>query len=304
MQTDAGRPDPGDAPEAEAVPAQPGPDAPGWRARLTTLIQDRRFERTIISLIALNAVILGLETSAGAMAVAGDVLRAADRLILAIFVVELGLRLAAYGWRFFRDPWSLFDFIVVAIALVPASGPFSVLRALRALRALRLISAAPRMRRVVQALLAAIPGLGSIIALLALLFYVGGVIVTKLFGAGFPDWFGTLPRSMFSLFQIMTLESWSMGIVRPVMETFPYAWLFFVPFILVTTFVMLNLFIAVIVSAMHMQHEDDQEKITAEIAETAHDEREAILEELKNLRAEVRTLQQLVAAQQQDAAPR
>ena len=282
-------------PQAEqtgrALPeAAPEPAARSFRQRLLALVSDRRFERTIITLIAINAIILGLETSQEIMAEAGDVLRTLDRLILAVFVIEILMRLVAHGWRFFRDPWSLFDLTVVAIALVPASGPFAVLRALRALRVLRLISTAPRMRRVVYALLAAIPGLGSIIALLALFFYVGAVIATKMFGADFPEWFGSLWRSMFSLFQIMTLESWSMGIVRPVMEVHAFAWLFFVPFILMTTFVVLNLFIAVIVNAMQSQHESDEAEANAELAAEAHDEREAILAELKALRREVSAL--------------
>ena len=293
-----GEPTADGGPRTDGAPGAGG--AAPWRERLAGLVRDRRFERTIIALIALNAIILGLETSPAVMDRVGGLLLALDRIILAVFVIEIGLRLAAFGWRFFRDPWSLFDFVVVAIALVPATGPFSVLRALRALRALRLISTAPRMRRVVQALLAAIPGLGSIIALLALLFYVGAVIVTKLFGAAFPEWFGTLPRSAFSLFQIMTLESWSMGIVRPVMEVFPYAWLFFVTFILTTTFVMLNLFIAVIVNAMHLQHEEDEKEADAALAETAHDEREAILRELRDLRAEVKALHRSLESRQRD----
>ena len=122
------------------------------------------------------------------------------------------------------------------------------------------------------------------------------MIVTNLFGADFPDWFGSLWRSMFSLFQIMTLESWSMGIVRPVMEVHAFAWLFFVPFILMTTFVVLNLFIAVIVNAMQSQHEQDEAEANAELAAEAHDEREAILAELKGLRSEVQALKGLVAA--------
>lgn len=264
-----------------------------WRARLAELVRHPRFEHSIIALIAVNAVILGLETAPEVMASAGAFLTTLDRIILAVFVVELALRMAAFGWRFFRDPWSVFDLTVVAIALMPAAGPFAVLRALRALRALRLISAAPRMRRVVQALLTAIPGLGSIIALLGLLFYVAGVIATKLFGGAFPDWFGSLPHSLYSLFQIMTLESWSMGIVRPVMEVFPYAWMFFVPFILLTTFVMLNLFIAVIVNAMQSQHQEEQDQAVAEIAGEAHSEREAILAELRGLGAEIRALREL-----------
>ena len=145
-----------------------------------------------------------------AAATAGPMLIAIDRTILAVFVVEIALRIAAHGWRFFRDPWRILDFIVVAIALVPASGQFSVLPALRILSPLTLLSTVPTLRRVVPALLSAIPGLGAIIALLSLIFYVSAVMATKLFGASFPDWFGTIGESLYSLFQIMTLESWSM----------------------------------------------------------------------------------------------
>jgi len=160
--------------------------------------------------------------------------------------------------RFFRDPWSVFDFLVVAIALVPASGQLAVLRALRVLRVLRILTIVPSMRRVVGGLLAAIPGLASIGMVLALVFYVFAVITTNLFGGAFPDWFGTLGRSLYTLFQVMTLESWSMGISRPVMEVYPYAWIFFIPFILIATFTMLNLFIGVIVSAMQSFSDDDK----------------------------------------------
>ena len=115
----------------------------------------------------------------------------------------------------------------------------------------------PSMRRVVGALLAAIPGLGSIALVLLIIYYVFAVIATNLFSAAYPEWFGTLGRSLYTLFQIMTLESWSMGISRPVMEEFPYAWAFFIPFILVATFTMLNLFIAIIVNAMQNYSESE-----------------------------------------------
>ena len=204
----------------------------------------------VLGLIILNAVVLGLETSDTLMARHGGWLRMLDQAMLSVFVLEIGLRIIAWRGAFFRDPWSVFDFVVVGIALVPASGPFAVLRALRVLRVLRVLTIVPSMRRVIGGLLAALPGLGSIAMVLLLVYYVFGVIATQLFGDQFPQWFGTLGRSLYSLFQIMTLESWSMGIVRPLMEVFPYAWMFFIPFILVATFTMLNLFIGVIVSAM------------------------------------------------------
>ncbi|MBF0220379.1 MAG: ion transporter, partial [Gammaproteobacteria bacterium] len=218
--------------------------------RLQAFIEHPHVQRGIIVLILINAVTLGLETSPAVMNQAGSIIQAIDTLILMLFVVEITLRIIAYRYNFWKDPWSLFDFTVVAIALIPATGPFAVLRALRVLRVLRLLTMVPSMRRVVGALLAAIPGLGSIGVMLLIFYYVFAVIATNLFAATHPEWFGTLGDSLYTLFQIMTLESWSMGIVRPVMETFPYAWVFFIPFILVATFTMLNLFVAIIVSAM------------------------------------------------------
>jgi voltage-gated sodium channel len=194
--------------------------------------------------------------------------------------------MAVYRTHFFRDPWRVFDLVVVAIALMPATGSLSVLRALRILRVLRLVSMVPSLRRVVGGLVAALPGMGSIMLLLTLVFYVFSVMATKLFGAAFPDWFGTIALSAYTLFQVMTLESWSMGIVRPVMEAFPYAWLFFIPFIVCTTFTVLNLFIGIIVSAMQAEHD---EAATAE-RQALQGEQEVILAEIRALREEMKAL--------------
>lgn len=211
------------------------------RGRAGAWIESEGIQRLITALILINAVTLGMETSPSLMAQFGAVLMFVDRLILTIFVIEIATKLVAQGLGFFRNPWNLFDFLVVGIALVPASGPLAVLRALRVLRVLRLISVVPRLRFVVEALLHAVPGISSIALLMLILFYVFGVMATGLFGAQFPDWFGGIDRSMYTLFQVMTLESWSMGIVRPLMERYPYAWLFFIPFILIATFTILNL---------------------------------------------------------------
>ena len=269
------------------------PRQPGWRGRCQDVLESARFQHAITVLIVINAVTLGLETSAAAMAAAGGLLVALDRLILAVYVAELAAKLVVYRSRFHKDPWNVFDFVVVGIALVPATGSLSVLRAFRVLRVLRLVSAVPSMRRVVAALLRAIPGMGSIIALLALVFYVFAVIATKLYGATFPQWFGTVGESFYSLFQIMTLESWSMGIVRPVMEVYPLAWVFFLPFILVTSFTVLNLFIGIIVDSMQSQHDAEREEdraAEAALIADAHADRAAILAELRALRSEVATL--------------
>lgn len=264
----------------------------GVRVTLRRLTDSPRFQNAIIVLIAFNAVTLGLETSDAVMARAGGLLVAVDRVLLAIFAFEILARIIAHGAGFFRDPWSIFDFVVVGVAVVPATENFSVLRALRVLRVLRLASVVPRMRRVVEALLSALPGLGSVVAILGLIFYVAGVMATHIFGDQFPQWFGTLGRSVYSLFQIMTLESWSMGIVRPVMEVYPYAWAFFVTFILISTFTMLNLFIAVVVNAMQSRYHE----VEAEQAQAAHHERAKLLEELQSLRTEVRELRAELAS--------
>lgn len=273
------------------TPSAPATPSASFRSRVASLLERDGFDRTILALIIINAVILGLQTSPGIMASHGALLGAVDQAILAVFVVELAARMFAYRGAFFRDPWSLFDLAVVAIALVPDTGQFAVLRALRVLRVLRVLTIVPSMRRVVGGLLAAIPGLASIGMVLALVFYVFAVITTNLFGQDFPEWFGTLGRSLYTLFQVMTLESWSMGIVRPVMEVYPYAWAFFVPFILIATFTMLNLFIGVIVSAM--QSFTDHDKVeTIGAVEAAREHIEADLHsEVRALRDEIRELQ-------------
>jgi voltage-gated sodium channel len=258
------------------------------RKKLAVLIAHPRFEPAILVLIIINSFILALETSPAIMARTGGFLGILDKTILGLFVLELAARMSVDFKGFWRNPWRIFDFLVVIIALVPATGPLSVLRALRILRVLRLLTSVPAMRRVVAGLLGAVPGLSSIVLLIGLIFFVFSVISTKLFAASFPEWFGSLGASSYTLFQIMTLESWSMGIVRPVMEVYPLAWLLFVPFIIITAFTVLNLFIGVIVDAMQSEHEaearDDRGLM---IASNEH-----ILEEIRRLHKEVGELKQ------------
>jgi voltage-gated sodium channel len=265
----------------------PQHSSPTWRARLAQRVESPVFQRSLIALIIVNAVILGLETSPTVMGRWGPLLLDLDRVILSIFVVEIALRLIAHGPRFFRDPWSVFDFTVVAISLVPAAGPLAVLRALRVLRVLRLLTLAPNMRRVVGGLLRAVPGLTSVFGVMMIIFYVSAVIATKLFGERFPEWFGSLGASGYTLFQVMTLESWSMGIARPVIEAFPHAWIFFLVFILVSTFTMLNLFIAVIVNAIQSEELADANVVPRHedpAAASVKAELAAVREELAGLR--------------------
>ena len=261
----------------------------GWLAAVKRIIETPLWERTVTALVVLNAATLGLETSATVVSRVGPLLSFVDNAILAIFVVEIVARIVVYGRAFWRDPWSVFDFFIVGVALMPATGSFSVLRALRVIRLLRLISTVKSIRRVVTGLLSAIPSMGAVIALLSLIFYVFSVMATKLYGAHYPNLFGTIGTigtSAFSLFQVMTLEGWAAEIVRPVMEKHPWAWVFFIVFILITSFAVLNLFIGIIVDSMQREHQaegnEDRARSDANV--------DTILAEVRLLRSEVAAL--------------
>ncbi|HQR86309.1 MAG: hypothetical protein B7Y59_03030 [Burkholderiales bacterium 35-55-47] len=252
-----------------------------WRQAVQAVVMHRKVQLFLIGLILLNAALMGLETSPSMVAEYGTWLTLADEIILFIFVAEIAALLFVRRLSFFKDPWSVFDFIVIAIALVPASGPFAVMRALRVLRVLRLFTKVPSLQKVIAGLFAAIPGLSSVGMVMGLIFYVSGVLATNLFAQDFPETFGTLGLSLYTLFQVMTGDGWSDSVARPIMEVFPYAWIFFVIFILISTFVILNLFIAVIVDASN--HE-------AEAAARA--ERDGLRERLDRLLIEVKDIKQ------------
>ncbi len=268
------------------------------RARIARLVMSPLFQRSVVALILLNAVTLGLETSDAVMAEWGGVLHALDRALLVLFTAELALRIYAFRGRFLRDPWGVFDLIVVAISWAPESGPLAVLRALRILRVLRLVSVVPSLRNVVEAMLAALPGMGSIVLLMGLIFYVFAVMSVKLFGEAMPEQFGHLGAAFFTLFQLMTLDDWA-NIVKPAMEASPWALLFFMPFILIATFIVLNLFIGVIVESIQALR-DHRESADARAAQAASDaarseahlDAQALMAELRALRAEVRALRE------------
>lgn len=262
---------------------------------LKAIVMHPHTERAIMILIVINAIILGLETSPSVTGMYSAVLLWLDHIILWIFVAEILARMFVQRRAFFRDAWNIFDFFVIAIALIPATGPLQVLRALRILRVLRLITVVPSLKRVVGGLIGALPGMGSVVGLLVLIFYVFAVMATKLFGEDFPNYFGSLTTSIFTLFQIMTLEGWAAEIVRPVMEKYPYAWLFFIPYIVVTTFAVLNLFIGIVVSAMQSEHEAEE----AEKKKREKAEEQPLLEELRALRTEVAMLRREIAARQE-----
>ena len=254
--------------------------------KLGVIVESDLVQKIIIGLILLNAVTLGLETNSVLMKEYGQQISFLDNCILSIFVIEILIKLGYRKLSFFKDGWNIFDFIIIGIALAPTTGSLSVLRTLRIFRAMRLLSVVPSMKKVTQALLSAIPGILSVGSIILLIFYVSAVLATNFFGDDFDTWFGNIGRSMFSLFQIMTLESWSMGIVRPVMELFPWAWTFFVPFILVTSFAVLNLFIGIIVDAMQSQNTEKENSATE--AKLKHEA--SLQKEMSLLRKEIKEL--------------
>ncbi len=258
--------------------------------KVALFIETKLFSYGIVFLILTNAVILGLETDKEIYGAYGTILRSIDTILLSMFTIEIALKLFVYRTKFFQSGWNIFDFSIVAIAWFPASGALSVLRAFRILRVLRLISVLPQMRRVISALGHSIPGMMSVLGILILIFYIGAVLATKLFGAH-PDqymqeWFGSISASAYTLFQIMTLESWSMGIVRPTMEIFPISWVFFIPFIIITSFVTLNFFIGIVVDSMQtVQNLDAKKHATddsAPITQKEFRELKSLLEEIKS----------------------
>ena len=263
--------------------------------KLLNLIESNMITFGITALILVNAITLGLETDQFISARYGELLQWIDRIILVLFTIELLIKFYVYRFYFFRSGWNLFDLAIVAIAWAPTSGALTVLRALRILRVLRMISVVPQLRRVVSAIGHSIPGMVSVVGVLGLIFYVASVLATKLFGIhpdpNMQEWFGSIGASAYTLFQIMTLESWSMGVVRPTMELFPWAWSFFIPFIIVTSFAVLNFFIGIIVDSMQIVQKREETMNDEENLQITMREFKLLKEHLELLTTKVDELQ-------------
>lgn len=233
---------------------------------LRKFVECRSFQWTILAVILFNSMLFGLQTSHEIMQSHSEALQRLDQICLGIFVVELGLKIAAYGARFPRDPWNLFDFLIVAVSFAPDMGMFSSVRLFRVLRVFKLVSGMRHMRIIISAIARSLPGVTWAGMLLLLVYYVYGIIGTNLFGAAFPAWFGSLGKSVYSLFQIMTLESWSMGIARPVIAQFPHAWMFFVSYILVSSFVVMNIVVGIVLNSIGdcTKKEDEHERVDSD----------------------------------------
>lgn len=271
---------------------------------------------TITTLIIVNAVILGLLTyradlSPGIV----TLLEFLDASITWLFVTEIALKLYVYRWQFFKDGWNVFDFGVIAISLIPGASAFTVLRALRVLRVLRLLRFVPMMKRITEALLKSIPGMGAILAVIILVIYVGAVMATNMYGSTsnpeVKDMFGALPDSALTLFQLMTMDGWSDILGAVTDDGHPYAWIFFLVFIFIGSFAILNLFIALVVEALTNEQkaaleeihdrdesiEDTLEQVEEELEE-AEGERLEMMKMMREMRSDIQSLKAMLAARE------
>ncbi|PQA89037.1 ion transporter [Hyphococcus luteus] len=251
------------------------------KTALQRFIESDAFQGVVLGLIIINAVILGADTFSGVRDGAGPWLMAVDRGIIYAFVVEIGLRIIAWRAAYFKNGWNVFDFLIVLVSVGAATSGLGALRAFRVLRVLRVITVIPRMRVVVSALLDSIPGIASVGVVLALIVYVFAVIAANLYGPAHPDLFGDVFQAMYTLFQVMTLEGWP-DIASQVSETHSRSWVFFLTFVLIATFTMLNLFVAIVVRVV----EEDSEPVVDEVMEGQAE----IRKEISALRAEIEGL--------------
>lgn len=264
------------------------------KEKLTVFLESEIFQRFIVSLILLNSVLIGLETSPAYMDAFGHVIDQIDLIILGIFVIEIILKMYAFGGQFFKSTWNIFDTAVVFISIIPSAGSFSVLRALRILRTLRLLTNIPKLKIIIESLMHAVPSIGWILVLLMIIFYIFAVIGTNLFGSEYPQYFGSLGGSMYTLFQIMTLESWSSAIARPILATNSFAALYFVTFILIATYTTLNIFIAIVVNTMNELNRKGLQEEEKHIKDFMHVEHEQLMTQMNEMRKEIKELKGLV----------
>ena len=235
------------------------------------------FEYAIISFILLSAVVLGLETSPALAADYGVWFETTHQIILVIFILEAALKITAVAprvGRYFGDGWNLFDFSIILLSLIPATGELALIaRLARLMRVLRLISTIPKLRLIVETLMRSIPSMGHVMLLMSIIFYVYAIAGYHLFHQHDPEHWGDLGLSMLTLFRVVTLEDWT-DVMYTALELYSWAWLYFVSFIFVGTFVIINLFIAVVLNNL----EEAKAERLAELRQPAS--RDDLLKEL------------------------
>lgn len=272
----------------------PAPAATGVRAWIQRFVAGGLFHNVVVLFICLNAIVLGLETLPVGKENAA-LMMLMDQAFVVFFLCEIGLRLVAHGPSFFRSPWSVFDFLVVVASVLPHTTGVTAFRAFRILRVLRVVTVIPRMRLVVRGLLDAIPGILSVAVVAMLITYIFAVLAATWYGETNPEYFGGVFVSMYTLFQIITLEGWR-DIADAVTAHHPNAWAFFIIFVLIGTFTMLNLFIAIVVRVVEEEAEETEELVK--------EETDLVLNEVKRLSDEVRKLSESIESMKEnDAEP-
>lgn len=258
------------------------------------LVNAAWFEYFIIAVIIVNGIILGLETSGTINRLYGDWLRLGNEAALWVFIVEAALKLLAQwprSWRYFRDGWNIFDFLVIVFALVPATGQFAMIaRLARLLRVVRLISAIRDLRLIVAALVRAIPSVGHVIMLMSIVVYIYAIMGFHLFHQLDPARWGNLGLSVLTLFNITTLDGWT-EVMRAAMQHYPWAWLYFVSFVVVGTFVVINMFIAIIINSLDDAKRERPPEIEGPVT------REQLMREVRAARATLERLERRLEAE-------
>lgn len=272
-------------------------------------VESNLFQNFILVVIALNAIIMGILTVRDLPYGVQQALTMVDTVCLWIFVAELLIKLVVYRFHFFGSGWNLFDLAVVILSIFSDLSFFSVfrifrifrvlrsLKALKSLRGFRMISGLKNLRMIVEAIGRSIPGICWSGMLLLLVYYIFSIMGTTLFGPQFPDWFGSIGKSFYTLFQVMTLESWSMGISRPVMEVFSWAWIYFVPFVLCTSFLIMNVVVGIVVNAIS-EVSESQVREDKEAPEDTEDTQIQLRRELASLREQLAHVEELLAQQE------
>lgn len=255
----------------------------------------KAFERFIIAVIIINGVILGLETSVDITAQYGSLLMLGNQLVLAIFILEAAIKITAVApqWkRYFGDGWNLFDFSIVVLSLIPMTGDLAmVARLLRLLRVLRLISAIPELRLIVTTLIRSIPSMGNVLMLMSIIFYIYAVAGYHLFHAHDPEHWETLGLALLTLFRIVTLEDWT-DVMYTAMEMHPLAWIYFVSFVIMGTFVIINLFIAVVLNNLDEAKTERLEQLQSPVS------RDELLRELRQTQQSLERLHRRIEGQE------
>jgi len=265
-----------------------------FREKLSKFLESTRVQNFIIGLILFNSVIVGLETWPFYLEYFGHITDEIDLIILLIFVIEIVLKIYAFRLGFLSSLWNLFDALVVFISILPAAGSFSVFRALRILRTLRLVNNLPKLKLIIESFIYSLPSIGWIVVMLSIIIYIFAVIGYNIFGATFPQFFGTFSKSLFTLFQIMTLEAWASDIARPILEVHKMASIYFVSFILVASYITLNIFIAIVVNTMNEIHmdeiRDEEEKIKLQMEK----ENQNLLKKIDSISFEIAEIKDLL----------